>query len=720
MKKGKLQIILKSDLCVSDGGVYNSVLDTDICYDEYGFPFIPGKRIRGCLRETALELREWGVDIEPSEMFGGEGDSPSFVKVGDAVLENYDDLILLVRDVNNMIYHPQNILSHYSYVRTQTAVDYDTGVADDMSLRTMRVAKKGLAFEATVEYEENYEEKLKRCANALRHMGIARTRGLGEIEVRLVKEEITASKQKNQGQLTDGATRIDYTVTLVDPVIFKSMNGGEARTLDYIEGSKILGLVAQSLKDSKESYDNFINSGKLFVSNAYISRNGLRYTEIPATYYRIKNNTTEYRDKLYDSEEHKNADKDLQLNPMKHGYAVCDKGELDCIKVAVEERYHHRRPADKSIGRASAKNPDSVFYQMSSICKNQSFKGYITGSTEQIKKVYDCLTEHELYRIGTGRTSEYGKVMIHVDRTSQRADVRSIITSEFAVKLISPAIIYNEQAFYSVNSQDLVDEILYAFNISKENVNIQKYIRYVTVGGYNVTWQKRKPSIQAFDKGTVIVIHTENPVELHIPEVMLIGERTIEGYGEIEVIEIEKDKKAYFGKLKRNGKKSSITEVDVTTSDFSEAIAKDQFLRYLRADAAEQASYYFKKSDAEKKATVSDLTLMCKELTKKRKDGLIACSVLEAVSEESKERYDSEDEGKKNKGKISKAILAKVESRCGNLISDFMTEYSIRGFTYNRVDLESEYLLAYLTFGKYIMHKKDNVQKGNGGMSNEQ
>ena len=59
MSRYQIRIELLSDLCVSDGGVYNSALDTELCYDSYGFPFIPAKRLKGCLRECALELREW-------------------------------------------------------------------------------------------------------------------------------------------------------------------------------------------------------------------------------------------------------------------------------------------------------------------------------------------------------------------------------------------------------------------------------------------------------------------------------------------------------------------------------------------------------------------------------------------------------------------------------------------------------------------------------------
>ena len=58
MRNYRIKIELLSDMCVSDGGIYNSAIDTDICYDEYGFPYIPAKRLKGCLRECALELKD--------------------------------------------------------------------------------------------------------------------------------------------------------------------------------------------------------------------------------------------------------------------------------------------------------------------------------------------------------------------------------------------------------------------------------------------------------------------------------------------------------------------------------------------------------------------------------------------------------------------------------------------------------------------------------------
>ena len=45
----KIRIELLSDLCTYSGETYNSLVDMDVIYDEYGIPYIPAKRIKGCM-----------------------------------------------------------------------------------------------------------------------------------------------------------------------------------------------------------------------------------------------------------------------------------------------------------------------------------------------------------------------------------------------------------------------------------------------------------------------------------------------------------------------------------------------------------------------------------------------------------------------------------------------------------------------------------------------
>ena len=223
MKKYKLIIELLSDLCVANGGVYNSMLDTDVCYDAYGLPYIPGKRIKGCLRECALELQDWGEeelqvkkkynpvlrveeDYDPIEaLFGKKGDSKnkSAIRISDARLEDDERLLNEINAGDAILYHPQNVLGQYTYIRSQTSIDLETGVAKKNSLRTMRVINRGLKFIAKVESNDDVSyELLSDICTCLRNIGLARTRGLGEVKCELIpiseEKEDTTGKPSNK------------------------------------------------------------------------------------------------------------------------------------------------------------------------------------------------------------------------------------------------------------------------------------------------------------------------------------------------------------------------------------------------------------------------------------------------------------------------------------------------------------------------------------------
>ena len=94
LMKTKLRIQLKSDLCAASGEGLGSLIDTDVCYDKYGFPYIPSKRIKGLLREAFMEYLDWEKDSEKrtklelleEKLFGVENANNSFIYAGCNVL----------------------------------------------------------------------------------------------------------------------------------------------------------------------------------------------------------------------------------------------------------------------------------------------------------------------------------------------------------------------------------------------------------------------------------------------------------------------------------------------------------------------------------------------------------------------------------------------------------------------------------------------------------
>ena len=127
----------------------------------------------------------------------------------------------------------------------------------------MRVVNKGLEFTADVSLGEETEERekedrrqLERCCKALAHMGVSRTRGLGEVRVTLEERKESGRPGADRAEQEEvlpktcppGCIGLEYEITFLEPVIMKSLHGGEANSSDYIEGGKILGLIAQEMK----------------------------------------------------------------------------------------------------------------------------------------------------------------------------------------------------------------------------------------------------------------------------------------------------------------------------------------------------------------------------------------------------------------------------------------------------------------------------------------
>ena len=73
-KKATITITLKSDLSVASGYSYAGLVDSDVCYDDYGIPYIPGRRLKGCFRKTAeTVLYACMNDEQIAAVFGNRG-----------------------------------------------------------------------------------------------------------------------------------------------------------------------------------------------------------------------------------------------------------------------------------------------------------------------------------------------------------------------------------------------------------------------------------------------------------------------------------------------------------------------------------------------------------------------------------------------------------------------------------------------------------------------
>ena len=542
----RIKIKLLSDLCTCSGETYNSIVDMDVVYDENGIPYIPAKRIKGCIREAALEMCEMGLMDRNQyvRIFGEAGSKKSTFSLSNAYIADYKDTVYSLQHfgmksaLHRAVISPQNVLQQYTGIRTQTAVNMENGVADKNSLRTMRVVRKGLIFYAECDVKEEDSKLLGQAISLVKHMGVSRTRGLGLVSMSLenISSEINREQEYSHVLISEEQiseqNKIGYTIHLNSSLICKSAKGNQAETQDYIAGSKVLGLIAGAL--GKNGYEKLMEqSSELIVTNAYIMNQSMRC--VPGRISLKKEKDQGYdeqgriwlKDMLYSP----NIE-EKQMTSANIDYVDANHRKAD---VATEISYHHQRPSDKSIGRATGRDDGSSFYQLAGIRADQNFRGYIYANKIQAKEIISAVGTLGKIRMGYGRGSEFGDVELVLDSVSEVRTEKCLLR-DAVVTLVSDMILYNENGVWTTDIDVLKNYLEEMTGVERLEIR-NPFIRYTTIGGYNVTWKARKPIFNALGKGSTFILHSEEPFDAGLLSNHFVGERVSEGYGEIQVEE---------------------------------------------------------------------------------------------------------------------------------------------------------------------------------------
>ena len=203
---------LLSDTLIGSGEGWGATIDTDVVFDDFGLPYIPARRVKGCLRESALEVVEMfeqsGIDFASRDdlnpLFGKAGQNESgALSFSNCYLDDYSLnkqwIEWLIAEYPD-IFSKDAVLDTFTSIRQQTAInkneDPDSsarkGIAEKASLRTSRVLDKGIKFsgsiESSFELENSLFDFLFFATRNLRYMGTNRNRGFGAVRCALTDE----------------------------------------------------------------------------------------------------------------------------------------------------------------------------------------------------------------------------------------------------------------------------------------------------------------------------------------------------------------------------------------------------------------------------------------------------------------------------------------------------------------------------------------------------
>lgn len=288
----RLEIQLVSPLAAGSGFGRPGVVDREVVFDvKSGLPYLPGRRLKGLLRDAYRNLFESGAlaglnPPHPSKLFGAPGESaPGLLAIGNGRLvadgaTKIDGrgiagtLRALVRAKGSPV-SIQDVVRYFTEIRRQTAIDRATGAARRDTLRFTRVLRKGLVFEAIVDVLPDWAlEALAVAAAGVDAMGSARSRGWGVVSFTVfddagsaVNPRAIARLRSNEALPAAGTPPVQppetiedidltprppthglrFRLELTEPVLLPRPVAGDPNTavaLDCVPGTTVMGVLA--------------------------------------------------------------------------------------------------------------------------------------------------------------------------------------------------------------------------------------------------------------------------------------------------------------------------------------------------------------------------------------------------------------------------------------------------------------------------------------------
>lgn len=575
-KEQHLVITLKSDLCVGSGYSYAGMIDSDVCYDRYGIPYIPAKRLKGCLREAAglLGLSE----DEIGQIFGKTGrEKAKGVFLGNAYIKDYEELFHELKEAGPSVKKYmtlQNVLDQFTTVKAQTKI-MKNGVAKDNSLRYIRTInhyspfnrKQELQFIAKVGYEgmdDTAAGKFENVVKALRNIGLNRNRGLGSIrcvltdaaDAKTFDADFSGIKEEEEYILT-------YSVKNLQPLVLNT--NYDSLTEKYISGQVVMGHFADAYLrsghpgDQTEFEELFLKNqvifSGLYPEDRFYQEEGkvesAVYYPAPACINQLKKtgryvNTTkrlpagpEDCAKAEISPEYATGEGN-QPKKMKGKFVCFRKDGILVKEVAADIVYHYTKKSKKQEAQGG-----ELLYSFEAVRERQDFCGSIRGQGKYLKILGRLLEQGEM-RFGKSKSSQYGSCVLNdVPQIREaKADVRTYPGgSRILVFLESDGIFVNESG-YTVRCEQVREQIRNRLKIREKEYSEQEEEPYSEIEvrmltGYYSKWNLKRQAVPAVCAGSAFEF--ELAEELKISEKDLYaGIRIGEGYGRLAVVPNEK------------------------------------------------------------------------------------------------------------------------------------------------------------------------------------
>ncbi len=646
-KQGEIHITLYSDFCSGNGYSYYGTIDSEAEHDTFGLPFIPARRLKGCLRECARLLRDSGLWEESTDplnyLFGVSGDdSTKGIRIENAYISGYEQikvglkLLQENKEIKKYIL-PDEVLDLFSDVKAQTKME--NGVADDNSLRFTRIIhqfspfnkENRLEFIAKVEYPDDQEDKLKQICKALRHIGMNRNRGLGCVKCEFKAEDKAADTKDDIEIVENVEINKELNQKLNITIFFENLGpliiSGDDKntTLKYISGKSVLGALAGSYLNidgnsaDDEEFVRLFLSGDTIYSDFNISDGEHIFYPAPSFINKMKKskkyvNSLKYSENQVHSSDDYNPTNGNQPKKLKGKYIYLEKlnksGALNILDCEPKQRviYHHRR------------GDDSLLYSQTALKEGQIFAGNIICDSQDYELILNLLRKTN-FSFGKSKTAQYGKCRIISLNTDIIKDFNVKKGELIYVSLASRGIFQDKYGYtqepkkvYKIIGEQLgllnekADEDIQIGETDYPFCSIQPAMIY----GYSGVWNLRKAPIAGIESGSTFVYKVEKDVCI---KNYYVGERNLEGFGKVSIY--KGDELPYELKVDNEDNKSTKANNELSNvNDEVKEILKQSLYKVLYQNILEDMLVKMDKDEAKlimSPSTIGRVNLMVKE-----------------------------------------------------------------------------------------------------------
>lgn len=161
--------------------------DLVVIKDENGLPYVPGKTLKGLLREAAENINLLQPNLVTkhfiNEVFGEKSDETGDLPPKEAISFFSDGYLTeTIRQHLNGNLDQKELLFRYI---SSTRID-NMGQAEDHSLRKTEVTIPLDLYAEIVDFNEEFESQMQYCFKWVKKLGYSRTRGLGRCKISIL------------------------------------------------------------------------------------------------------------------------------------------------------------------------------------------------------------------------------------------------------------------------------------------------------------------------------------------------------------------------------------------------------------------------------------------------------------------------------------------------------------------------------------------------------